>query len=129
MRAKAKMLDRLPGILRTPQKQSISTSRRLHRQLIDRHAFSPGLLDSRTSGSGEAEGSNVEFRDSKETIVICDGADYDDGLVGVGWLLRIGTSCVDDAGERHWGPIDLGHEKAAEHDFVEVGVGAACGRN
>ncbi len=38
----------------------------------------------------------------------------------------VGCGSGGDAGYGHWGSVDLGHEEAAEDNFVEGGVGAAC---
>ncbi len=70
----------------------------------------------------------MEFGDGKQAVVIGDGADDDYGLVGVGRVLGVGAGDVDDAGDGHGRTVDPGHEEAAEDYFVEVGVGAACGR-
>ena len=70
----------------------------------------------------------MEFGHREQAVVIGDGADYDDDLVSVGRVFGVGAGDVDDAGDGHWGTVDPGHEEAAEDYFVEVGVGAACGK-
>lgn len=68
----------------------------------------------------------MEFRDGEKAVVIGDGADYDNGLVGVGGVIGAGAGDVDDARDGHGWAVDFGHEEAAENYFVEVRVGAAC---
>lgn len=81
MRPKPKMLHRLSRILRPPKQQRITPRRMSHRQLIQRQALPPGLLDPRTSSSGEVERGDGEFWNSEETGVVCDGADDDESAV------------------------------------------------
>ena len=56
--------------------------------------------------------------DGQQTRVVCDGADDDEGFLGLGEALQ--------AGEGEGGAVDAGGEEAAEDDGVEGGGGAAC---
>jgi hypothetical protein len=80
------MLDRLSCVLWSSEQNNVGTGWVLHRQLVDRHAAATGLLDPSTSGSGEAQRGDVQFWDGEEAVVVCDGADDADRLVGVGFL-------------------------------------------
>ena len=127
MRPKPKMLHRLSRILRSPQQQSITPRRMSHRQLIQRQALAPGLFNPRTSSSGEVESRDGEFGDSEKTSVVCDGADDDESAVrGSEFFAGAAGGEHGQAGEGHGGAVDAGHEEAAEDNFVEGGVGAAC---
>ncbi len=127
MRPKPKMLNRLPRILRSPQKQRITPRRRSQRQLIQRQTLTPSLLNTSASRSSETEGRDGEFGDGQEAAVVCDCA-YDDESAGCG--LELGGSAAGsehgEAGEGEGGAVDAGHEEAAEDYFVEGGVGATC---
>ena len=128
MRPKAKMLDRLPRILRAPQQQRVRARRSPHGQLIERQTLPSSSLDPGARRGREAQGGDGELGDGEQAVVVGDGADDDDGFLGgggfVGWVDGHG----DDAGEGDGGAVDAGHEEAAEDDFVEGGVGAAwCG--
>jgi len=126
MRAKAKVLDRLAGILGTTQEQGIGAGRGLHSQLIEGQALAAGLLDAGARRGGEAESGDVELGHGEQAVVVGDGADHDDGLVAVAArVLGAGAADVDDARDGDGGPVDLRHEEPAEDYFVEVGVGAA----
>lgn len=135
MRPKPKMLNRLPRILRSPYKQGITPRRRPQSQLIQRQALPTRLLDPRSSGSGEPQGRNADFRDGQKARVIGDGPDHDDCFLvfggafgGVGVGLRGGVGGITgEAGERQRWAIDAGGEQTAEDDFVEGAVCAACG--
>jgi len=124
VRAKAEMLDRLTRVLRSTQQDNIASSRVSHGQLIDRQALSASLFDPGASCGCEAEGCDVQLWDREHAVVVCDGADDGDGLVGVGLFGGLGRDFSCDAGDGHGWAVDAGHEEAAEDDFVEVGVSA-----
>jgi len=67
----------------------------------------------------------VQLGDGQQAVVICDGANYGDGLVGIGLLCALGGDFAGDAGDGHGRAVDAGHEEAFEDNFVEVGVGSA----
>ncbi len=126
------MLHRLPRILRSPHQQRVTPRRRPQRQLIQRQTFAARLLDPGARRGREAQGRDADFRDGEQTGVVGDGADDDDGLVrdvggrvGVGFCGGVG-GVAGEAGEGEGGAVDAGGEEAAEDDFVEGAVGAAC---
>jgi hypothetical protein len=120
VRSKSEMLDCLSGILRPAQQQCIRTSRGSQSQLIDGQALSTSLLNSGACRSGKPQSGNVEFWDSEEAVVICDGADHNNGLVFVRLCGVLSCCFRDDTRKRHWRTVDAGHEKAAENDLIEV---------
>lgn len=123
------MLDRLPRILRSPQQQRVAPRRRPERQLVQCQALAASLLDPRSRGGGEVERRDRELLGHFEQArVVGDGADDDNGLVGRGHLLA-GAARREhaEAGEGERGPVRARHEESAQNDFVEVGVGFACG--
>lgn len=128
MRPKPKMLNRLPRILRPPQQQRITPRWRPQRQLIQRQALPARLFNPSPCRGGEVERRDGEFfRHRKQTDVVGDGADDDDGFLCRGDLFaRAAGSEHGEAGEGERGAVGAGHEEAAEDDFVEVGVGFAC---
>lgn len=121
VRTHAEVLNSLTGVLGSTEEEGVASGRGAESKLIKGEDLTTGSQDASASGGGEAEGSDAELGDGQETVVIGDGADDDDGLV-VGLLRHVG----DDAGERHWGPVDAGHEEAAEDDLVEGRLSAAC---
>lgn len=122
---KPEMLHRLPAILRAPQQQRPRPSRLPHRQLIQRQHLPTSLLDASPRRAREPQCRDAQFRDLDETVVICDGADDYDGLVGVGGCVVGVCGRGDDAREGHGGAVGFGHEEAAEDGGIEAGVGAA----
>ena len=86
------MLDGLPGILRSSQQQCIRTSWRSHGELVNGQTLAAGLLNPRTGSRGEAKSGDMHLWNCEEAIVVCDGADNDDGLVPVlfGGVLGVG---------------------------------------
>lgn len=117
------MLDGLSGVLGTSEKEGVASSRSTESQLIESQDLSTGGDDARTSGSGEAEGRNAEFRDGQKTVVISDGTNNHDGLV-----VRLLGGVRYDSGDRDRGSVDAGHKQAAEDDLVERRLGSAYGR-
>ena len=121
MRPKAKMLDGLPTILRSPQQHAITPLWCPQRQLINRQAFTPCLFDPGSCGAREAECSYGQLGHGEEADVVCDCADDDEGFGVLGCVG--GVSC--ETGEGDGRAVDAGHEEAAEEDFVEGAVCAA----
>ena len=126
------MLHRLPRILRSPYEQRVTPRRRPQRQLIQRQTLPARLLDPGARRGREAQGRDADFGDGEQTGVVGDGADDNDGLVrdvggrvGVGFCGGVG-GVAGEAGEGEGGAVDAGGEEAAEDDFVEGAVGAAC---
>lgn len=117
----SEVLDGLTGVLGSTEEEGVASGRGAEGKLIQGEDLAAGSQDARAGSGGEAEGSDAELGDGQETVVIGDGADDDDGLV-VGLLGDVG----DDSGEGHRGPVDAGHEEAAEDDLVEGRLGAAC---
>lgn len=68
----------------------------------------------------------MKFWDVEEAVVICDGANYGDCLIGVSRMVGIGAGNIDNTRDGHRWAVDFGHEEAAENYFVEVRVGATC---
>jgi hypothetical protein len=120
VRPHPEMLDRFSGVLGSSEENNVRAGRVLHSQLIDSHAAAASLLDASARCGREAQGGDVECGNGEETVVVCDGGDNADGLVGVGFLGGFGGDFAGDAGDGHRGAVDAGHEEAAEDDFVEV---------
>ena len=67
----------------------------------------------------------MQLRDGEQAVVICDGANDCDGLVGIGFFRALGGDFAGNAGDGHGRAINAGHEESFEDDFVEVGVSSA----
>lgn len=117
--AETEVLEGLARLWST-EEEGVASGWGAESKLIQGKNLTTGSQDAGASGSGEAEGSDRELWDSQEAVVISDGTDNDNGLV-VGLLRDVGN----DAGERHWRPVDAGHKQAAEDDLVEGRLGAA----
>lgn len=118
---KAKVLHRLASVLRSTEEQSVRTSRSTQRKLVQGQALTPCFLDSGSGGGGKAKGSDRQFGDVQEAIVVGDSANNNNGLA----LVRV-SHVRDDPGKRNRWAVDSGHKKTAQHDFVEIGISAAC---
>lgn len=120
-----KVLDSLTGVLWTTEEESVGTSWRAHGELVNCEALTTSLGDPGTGGSGEAKSGDGDLWNLQKTVVVGDGTDKDDGLALVG-LGRVWVGGgANNAGNGHWWAVDLGHHQSAQHDLVEVGVGAA----
>jgi len=117
---KAKVLDGLSGVLGTSEEKGIASSRSSERQLIQSQSLSTCGKNASTSSCSESESSNAELGDGQETVVISDGANNNNGLV-IGLLGGVRNNSRDGDGRS----VDAGHEKSAENDLVEGGLGAA----
>lgn len=122
VRAKAEVLDGLTSILGATEEKGVGPGGRAERKLVQGQHLTAGLLDPGSGGGSEAEGRDRELGDGQDAVVIGNGADDDDSLALVGF-----GGVLDDAGERDGRAVDPGHEQAAQHDFVEVGISAAWG--
>lgn len=120
VRAETEVLNSLTGVLGATEEQGVGTGRGTQSKLVQGEGLTTGLLDTGTSGSGEAQGSNGQLGDVQETVVVGDGADDNDGLALLG-LGDVGS----DARERDGGTVDARHEETAENSLVEVGLGTA----
>jgi hypothetical protein len=122
----AEMLNSLSGILRSSEEEGVGTGGASQCKLIKGEDFTSSSLDSGSGGGGEAKSCDAHLWDGKETVVISDGTDNNDGLrdglVLSGW--EIGRAHQTGEGDR--GAVNARHKEAAEHDFVEVGVGTTC---
>lgn len=114
------MLDRLSRVLGSSEENNVRACWVLHSQLINGHAATTSLFDASARCGREAQRGDVEGWDGQEAVVVCDGSDDTDGLVGVCFLGRFSSDFAGDAGDGHGGAVDAGHEEAAEDDFVEV---------
>lgn len=123
MGAETEVLESLTGVLGATEKEGVGTSGLLESELVKGDGLAASSGDAGTGGGGEAESRNVHLGDDKETVVIGDGANNDDGLLLVA-VLDIGGN----AREGHGGAVDAGHEQAAEDNLVEGSISAACGK-
>jgi hypothetical protein len=96
--------------------------------LVESQALATSLLNAGAGSRCESQGSNVQFGDGQETVVVGHGANHGNGLVLVGLLRRGSRDFADDTRDGHGRAVDAGHKQALEHDLVEVGVGSACSR-
>lgn len=118
------MLDRLASVLGTTEEESSGSSGLAKGELIESEALSTGGLNASAGSAGEAEGSDRELGDLKETDVVGDGGDGDNGRSGL--ELRVGLGdLASDARDGKRGAVDARHIQAAEDDLVELGLSAA----
>jgi hypothetical protein len=118
--AHAEVLDGLTRVLGATEEERVGTSRLLLRQLVQRQGLATGSLDAGAGGRGETEGRHSDLGDLEESVVVRNGADYDDRLVVAG-ILDVGG----DAREGDRGAVYAAHKQSAEDDLVEGRVGAA----
>lgn len=110
VRSETKVLDRLPRVLRSAEKEGVGSSGCLERQLVKSQALAAGSGDAGTRGSGEPERGNGQLGDCEEAVVVGDGRDDDNGLAGVSLGGLLGRGDGGDLGDGDRGTVDLRHE-------------------
>jgi hypothetical protein len=114
----AEVLDGLAGVLGATEDQGVAAGRGTQGKLVQGDGLAASGNDAGTGGGGEAQGSDVDLGEGQQAVVVGDGADNNNGA-----LLTLLVDVGHNAGQRHGRTVDLGHEKAAEDDLVERGVG------
>lgn len=122
----AEVLDGLTGVLGATEEEGVGTGRGAHGQLIDGQGLTTSGDNAGAGSVGVAEGSDRELGELKETVVVSDGADQDNGLALVSLAGVLVGSSGNDLGERHGRAVDLAHVQTAEDSGVELAVGTAC---
>ena len=125
MGTEAEVLDGLTGVLGATEEEGVGTGRGAHGQLIDGQGLTTSGDNAGAGSVGVAEGSDRELGELKETVVVSDGADQDNGLALVSLAGVLVGSSGNDLGERHGRAVDLAHHQAAEDGGIELGVGTA----
>jgi len=120
VRSETKVLNGLTGVFGSPQQDSVGASWGPQGELVESDSLTTGSNNSGTGGCGEPQCRNGELGDGQGTVIVCDSPDNNDGLVELGGLLM--GDILEDPGDGDWWAVDLGHEKAAEYNLVEVGV-------
>ncbi|KAH0194800.1 ribosomal protein L18e, partial [Aureobasidium melanogenum] len=118
----AEVLDGLTGVLGATEEEGVGTGRGAHGQLIDGQGLTTSGDNAGAGSVGVAEGGNRELGELKETVVVSDGADQDDGLALVSLAGVLVGSSGNDLGERHGRAVDLAHHQATEDSGVELAV-------
>lgn len=121
----AEVLDGLTGVLGATEEEGVGTGRGAHGQLIDGQGLTTSGDNASAGSVGVAEGSDRELGELKETVVVSDGADQDNGLALVSLAGVLVGSSGNDLGERHGRAVDLAHVQTAEDSGVELAVGTA----
>ena len=121
VRAKAKVLERLAGILRAAEEERVGARRRAERQLVERQGLTAGRQDARAGRRGEAQRSDAQLGHLEQAAVVRHRADDHDRLLGV-----VADDVGGDARQRDRGAVHARHEETLQNDLVEVRVGSAC---
>lgn len=123
VRAHAEVLDGFTSVLRSTEQEGVGSGGGTESELVEGKNLTTGLLNTGAGGSSETKGGNGELGDSQHAVVVGDGSNNDNGLS----LLFLGH-VGDDARQADGRSVCAGHEKAAEDDLVEVGIGTTCKR-
>lgn len=113
------MLDGLTGVPLTPQEQSVRSSGRPKRELIQGQDFTTSVHNPLLCTASESEGGDSEFGEGGQADVVGDGADGDDNLALDGGTCR---DLFSDGGKGDRRTVDFGHEEPLENDFVKACV-------
>lgn len=80
VRAHAKVLDGLAGVLWAAEEEGVGASWRAHGDLVNGEALTAGGLDACAGSGSEAECGNGELGHGQEAVVVGHGTDQDNGL-------------------------------------------------
>lgn len=118
--SEAEVLDSFTSVLGATEEESVGSSRCPKCELIQSQSLTPSLLNPGSRSSGESQRGHREFGNGEKTIVISNGSNHNNGLALVG-IGDIGNESRKGDGRA----VDSRHKKAAQHNFVEVGLRAA----
>lgn len=118
----AEVLDGLTGLLGAAQEQGVSTRGLLQSKLVQGEGTAAGSGQAGTGSGGEAQGSDLDLGDGQQAVVVGDGADNDNGLLGAVTVAGVGSN----ARQRDGRAVDARHKEAAQDDLVEGSIGTAC---
>lgn len=129
VRTETEVLDCLTGVLLAPDQDSVGTSGGTGSELVEGDALTAGSLNAGTGSVGESESSYRKLGELKNSVVVSDGTNNNNGLGGLrsgsgDTTLRLGE--VDDARDRNRGLVDLGHIQTTKNGLVESAVSSAC---
>jgi hypothetical protein len=74
------VLDGFSGVLGTAEKESVGSSRGAQSEFIQSQSLTTGLVNASSGSGSETQGSDGKLGDGKETVVISDRADHDNGF-------------------------------------------------
>lgn len=122
--AEAEVLHGLSGVLWSTEEKCVRSSRCPKSELVQGQSLTTGLLNPGSSSGREAKSSDRQLGHVQETVVVGHRSNDDNGLslVGLG-------DVRSDTRERDRGAVDSRHKQTTQHDFVEVGIRAACSIN
>lgn len=126
--AHAEVLDGLTGVLRSADEDRVLSGRGALGELVERKALTASSDNARAGSLGETEGGDAELGKLDHAVVVRDRANDDDSLGGRAAILddaALVAGKVDNARDRDWRAVDLGHIQPAEHSLVEARVSAA----
>lgn len=113
------VLNSLPNVPLTPEKDSVGTSRGTESKLVKSEGLTTSGSDALPGSGRESKSGDGELGNLGETLVVENGANDDNGLGVVG--VRV-LGLLNDSRERNGGSVDLAHKQPLEDDSVELGV-------
>lgn len=120
----AEVLESLTAVLGATENQGVAAGRGSESELIESDGFSASSSDASTCSGSEAKSSNCSLRESKESVVVSNSSDNNDGS-----LLALLGNVGHNSRQRDGWSVNLGHEKASEDNLVEGSVGTTCRRS
>lgn len=115
------MPARLAGLALTLHQDRVLAGRGTQSQLVEGQHLAAVLHDALAGLVGDAQGAHLQLRHVQHTRVVGDRSDDDgDALLGLAVLQETG-----DLLQRDGRTVGAAHEQAAQHDAVELLLGAA----
>lgn len=113
------MSDGFSGVSWTSQDQGVLTLWSLDGQLVQSDGFTTSLDDLGSGTGSESQSGDSGLWELKDSGVVGDGTNDDDGLTGRTFLLQ----SSGDSGDGDWRSVDLGQEQRLQDDLVEWSIG------
>ena len=114
--AHAEVLHSLTGVALATEEDGVRAGGRAESELVEGQSLAASLENALLGRLGEAQGGSSQLGDLKQTDIIGDGADNDDGL---SLAVDSAGSLLQDAGEGDRRAVDLGEEQAVEDGLAE----------
>lgn len=111
--AHAKVLDGFTGVLGTTEQEGVASGGSTQSKLVQCQALTTSGNNTSAGSGGEAQGGDGDLGDFEKAVVVGDGTDNDDGLVG----LVIAGDLGLDARERNRRSVDAGHKKTTQNNL------------
>lgn len=123
VRTSTEVSDGLSGVSWASNDQGVLTLWSSDGQLVQGDALTTSLQDGGSGAGGESQSGNGGLWELEDSVVVSDGTDNDNGLVGSALLVQ----SLADSGNGDRRSVDLGQEQRSQDNLVEWSISTTCG--